>query len=303
VTAGDGAATLTVAAPAKLNLYLHVVGRRPDGFHLLDSLVAFAAVGDELSFTPAADLTLAIDGPFAGHLAADADNLVLRAARSLATASGRAPAVAIRLTKRLPIASGIGGGSADAAATLQGLNALWNLGLGADRLSAIALGLGADVPVCLAGTPSFFGGIGDEIAPAPALPSTHLVLINPGVPLPTASVFRARAAGSAAMQFSAPSRWSTAVPDVVALAGQLAKRRNDLTAAAVALVPAIADVLTCLERLPDCLLARLSGSGATCFGLFAGRGAARAAAAAIAAERPSWWVVATTLSAAAGRLH
>ena len=303
MTAGDVAVTLTVAAPAKLNLYLHVVGRRADGFHLLDSLVAFTAVGDELSFTPAADLTLSIDGPFADRLAADADNLVLRAARALADAAGRDPAVAIRLIKRLPVASGIGGGSADAAATLHGLNALWNLRLPDQRLRAIALDLGADVPVCVTGAPSFFGGIGEEIALAPPLPRAHVVLVNPGTPLPTASVFRRRAATPAGTQYSAPSRWTTAVPDAVTLAGLLAKRRNDLTDAAAALVPDIGDVLTRLGHVPDCLLARLSGSGATCFGLFAERGAAREAAALIAAERPSWWVVATTLSPPAARLR
>jgi 4-diphosphocytidyl-2-C-methyl-D-erythritol kinase len=294
--AAAAAGALRLAAPAKLNLYLHVVGRRPDGYHLLDSLVAFAGVADELTFAPATDLSLVIDGPFARSLAVDDDNLVLKAARALAAHAGRAPAAAIRLTKRLPVASGIGGGSADAAAALHGLNRLWNLGLSETALAKIGLALGADVPVCLAGRPSFFGGIGDEIESAGLLPRAHVVLANPGAPLATAAVFRARAAAGAT--YSAPARWREVVPDTVMLAGLLAKRSNDLTAAAVALLPVIADVLTALEQQPPCLLARLSGSGATCFGLFAERGEAREAAAAIAATHPAWWVVATTLSAA-----
>ena len=290
------AGALRLAAPAKLNLYLHVVGRRHDGYHLLDSLVAFAAIGDELTLAPAADLALEVDGPFGDNL--DADNLVLKAARALAAQAGRTPGAAIRLTKRLPVASGIGGGSADAAATLRGLNRLWNLGLPERALAQIGLGLGADVPVCVAGVPSFFGGIGDEIASAGPLPRAHVVLVNPGAPLATAAVFRARAQGAAGGGYSQPARWTDAVPDAVALAGLLAKRSNDLTAAAISLLPAIADVLAALEQVPACLLARLSGSGATCFGLFAERGEAREAAAMIAAARPDWWVVATMLAAA-----
>jgi 4-diphosphocytidyl-2-C-methyl-D-erythritol kinase len=297
VTAATAAAgALRLAAPAKLNLYLHVVGRRPDGYHLLDSLVAFAAVADELTFAPAADLSLAVEGPFGGSLGAGDDNLVLKAAHAL---GARASGAAIRLTKRLPVASGIGGGSADAAATLHGLNRLWNLGLPASALAQIGLGLGADVPVCLAGLPSFFGGIGDEIQPAGPLPRAHVVLVNPGAPLATAAVFRARAQAMAGAAYSQPARWAAAVPDTLALAGMLAKRGNDLTAAAIGLLPAIVDVLAALEQQPPCLLARLSGSGATCFGLFAERGEAREAAAAIAAAQPDWWVVATMLAGAA----
>ncbi len=293
----QAAVALRLAAPAKLNLYLHVVGRRPDGYHLLDSLAAFAAAGDELTFSPAPDLSLALDGPFGHSLGADDENLVLKAARALAARVGRPPSAAIRLTKRLPVASGIGGGSADAAATLRGLNRLWNLGLPETALSQIGLGLGADVPVCLAGVPSFFGGIGDEIASAGPLPRAHVVLVNPGAPLATAAVFQARAQAAAGAPYSQPARWTDAVPDVLALAGLLAKRGNDLTAAAIGLLPAIVDVLAALEHQPPCLLARLSGSGATCFGLFAERGEAREAAAAIAAAHPGWWVVATMLTA------
>jgi len=297
VTSGTAAAgALRLAAPAKLNLYLHVVGRRPDGYHLLDSLVAFAGVADELTFAPAAELSLVIDGPFGPALEANDDNLVLKAAHALAAHAGRAPGAAIRLTKRLPVASGIGGGSADGAAALHGLSRLWNLGLSDTTLAKIGLALGADVPVCLAGVPSFFGGIGDEIQSAGLLPRAHVVLANPGAPLATAAVFRARAAAGAT--YSQPARWMEAAPDTVTLAGLLAKRSNDLTAAAVSLLPVIAEVLAALAQQRPCLLARLSGSGATCFGLFAERGEAREAAAAIAAAHPDWWVVPTMLTAA-----
>src|SRR5262249_35820956 len=156
-------------------------------------------------------------------------------------------------TKRLPVASGIGGGSADAAATLRGLADLWNLRLPSDRLQALALQLGADVPVCVAGLPSFFGGIGDEVVPAPPLPAAPLVPVTPGIPVAPPAVFRARAAG----RYSAPARWTATVPDAAALAALLAERANDLTDPAATLAPVIADVLVDLRRQPGCLLARL----------------------------------------------
>jgi 4-diphosphocytidyl-2-C-methyl-D-erythritol kinase len=284
---------LRVAAPAKINLYLHVVGRRADGYHLLDSLVAFTEVGDELTLTPARDLTLTIEGPFADRLVAEPDNLVLRAARALSDLAGAPKGAAITLNKRLPVAAGIGGGSADAAAALIGLARLWRLDLPARRLAEIGLALGADLPACLTGATCFVGGIGERIERAPPLPKVHLVLVNPGTPLPTAAVFRERAVAARDDEASAAERLSTPMADALALAGLLAKRRNDLAAAATRLAPVIAEVLTELERRPGCLIARLSGSGATCFGLFADRGSAREAAAAIAVERPGWWVTPT----------
>lgn len=283
-----------IAAPAKINLYLHVVGRRPDGFHLLDSLIAFTEFGDELTIERAPTMSLRIDGPFAGSLAADGDNLVMRAARAL-SGDGREICAAIRLTKRLPVASGIGGGSADAAAALIGLRKLYSLDVGDDRLRQIGLALGADLPVCLMGMASFIGGIGEQIEVAPALPKAHLVLVNPGQPLPTVEVFKRRAQGRDGARFSAPARWADGVSDAAVLAERLAARGNDLSATALALMPAIGDVLDQLNRQAGCLLARLSGSGATCFGLFADVGTARAAATAIGAARPGWWVSATRL--------
>jgi 4-diphosphocytidyl-2-C-methyl-D-erythritol kinase len=278
-------------AAAKLNLYLHVLGRRADGYHLLDSLVAFADVGDEIAAEPASELSLAVSGPQAAALAGDpAANLVWRAALLLAAETGRAPAAALHLVKRLPVASGIGGGSSDAAAALRALDALWRLGLDEVRLAAIGARLGADVPVCLAARASWLGGIGERIEPAGDPPEVTALLVNPGAGLATPAVFKARTGA-----FSAPARFAALPRDAAGLAARLAERRNDLTAAAVALMPEIATVLARLERLEGALIARMSGSGATCFALFAERDAAENAAARLAAEQPRWWVAAGKL--------
>jgi 4-diphosphocytidyl-2-C-methyl-D-erythritol kinase len=263
------------AAPAKVNLYLHVLGRRPDGYHLLDSLAVFAGIGDLLEATPAAALTLALDGAEAAALAAEPDNLVLRAARALDPARG----AALRLEKRLPVASGIGGGSADAAAALRLLDRLWDRG-GAG-LAAAAARLGADVPVCLASRPARMGGVGERLTPAPALPPLGLLLANPRLEVATPAVFRARAGG-----FSAPAALPDGWADAAALARDLAALGNDLEAPARLLCPAIGTVLARIAALPGCLLARMSGSGATCFGLFADPAAAAAAAGLLPA---AWW--------------
>ncbi len=275
---------IAIAAPAKINLYLEIVGRRADGYHLLDSLIAFASVGDTLAFAESDALKLEIEGPFAAALAGG-DNLVLRAARALAQAAGIAPRAAIRLTKRLPVASGIGGGSADAAAALKGLARLWRLSLDDAAMAAIGVALGADVPVCLYGAPALVTGVGEDIRPAPPLPPTHLVLANPLRPVETRAVFAARTG-----PFATSRPFDAAPRDARALAEALSRRENGLAAAAAALEPAIGDVLAALDALPGALLARLSGSGATCFALFADADAASAAARALAAERPGWWV-------------
>jgi 4-diphosphocytidyl-2-C-methyl-D-erythritol kinase len=294
--APDANSTIRVRAPAKINLFLHVVGRRADGLHLLDSLVAFAAYGDDLAVEPARGVSLVIDGPFAGDLSADDDNLVLRAARLLRDECGAAGGAHIRLTKNLPVASGIGGGSADSAAALAALARMWKVAVPAERLAALGLQLGADLPVCLVGRSSFVGGVGERIDPAPPMADLDILLINPLVPLPTADVFRRRAQGPDGARFGAPGRWQAAPKDAAALCARLADCRNDLTEAATALVPDIADVLRLIGAQPGCRLARLSGSGATCFGLFTDSAAARTAATAVLAERPRWWVVATRLS-------
>lgn len=276
-------AALSEFAPAKINLALHVLGRRADGYHLLDSLVAFAGVGDVLRAEPSDGLTLRLAGPFAPALAAEADNLVLRAARALAEAAGVAPGARLTLEKHLPVASGIGGGSADAAATLRVLQRLWGVALAPDRLAALALRLGADVPVCLSSRPARMGGIGERLDPAPALPECGLLLANPGVAVSTPAVFRARTG-----DFSAPLALPAAWPDAAAMAADLAGMGNDLEAPAVALCPQVGELLAALRRA-GCLLARMSGSGATCFALFPTPGEAAAAAPAFAAAGHWAW--------------
>lgn len=295
----------TEAAPAKLNLYLHVVGRRDDGYHELDSLVAFADVADTVTVRPGVARValrgvtlppvgprLAVSGPFGPALMEGnpADNLVIRAAYALAARLGREPDAMISLEKVLPIASGIGGGSADAAATLRGLARLWGVPVTERALYEVGASLGADVPVCLAGRACYFGGIGDVLDEAPALPETHVLLVNPRVPVPTPAVFKARTGG-----FSEPARFTEVPADAAALAALLRARRNDLTEPALTVAPSIADVLSALEATPGCLLARLSGSGATCFGLYARADEATAAAALVQGTQLNWWVKAARL--------
>jgi 4-diphosphocytidyl-2-C-methyl-D-erythritol kinase len=268
-------------APAKINLHLHVVGRRGDGYHLLDSLVVFAGVGDWLEVSPAPDLSLTVTGPFAAGLAAEADNLVLRAAHGLAELAGVRATGALVLEKNLPVASGIGGGSADAAAALRLLCRFWDV---APALDGLAQRLGADVPVCLAGRPAMMSGVGEVLAPAPGLPAAGLVLVNPGIAVATPAVFRARSGG-----FSTSARFPEGGWDgTEGLVRALSRTRNDLEAPASSLAPPIGDALAALAARPGCLLARMSGSGATCFGLFATAQAARDAAERI--HRDGWWV-------------
>jgi len=282
---------ISVPAPAKLNLYLHVTGRRDDGYHELDSLVAFTRLGDTVSVTAADDLTLSATGPFAGDLPGGGDNIVLEAADRLRQLAEIGTGADITLHKCLPVASGIGGGSADAAAAITALRRLWDFEPAASDVSALALELGADVPVCLAGEAAYMGGIGEVLEPFPALPEIPVVLVNPGVAVSTADVFRARTG-----PFTPPNRFAGPVGHALDLAQSLAARQNDLTAAATAQAPVIGDALTALGGCTDCLLTRMSGSGATCFALFALPAAAEAAAKRIAAAYPDWWVEVTELA-------
>ena len=270
--------TFSQPAPAKVNLFLLVTGKRADGYHLLDSLVVFAGAHDRLSASPADDISLSFGGAFGASLAAETDNLVLRAAHGLASAAGIHAGARLYLEKNLPIASGIGGGSSDAAAALRVLSRLWGVAVP----EGLAATLGADVPVCIDLVPRRMRGIGEVLSPAPALPACGLVLINPGLALPTADVFRARQAGFSA-EAVLPAGW----PDTAALAGWLAGCGNDLEAAAITLCPPIAQVLATLRAQPGCRLARMSGSGATCFALLDTPALAQTAAAASA--RPGWW--------------
>ncbi len=279
---------VTGFAPAKVNLYLHVTGRRADGYHLIDSLVGFADIGDRLIVRPDASLSLEIGGPQAAGLAGSgADNLVLRAARLLAEDAGVSCRRRNQSAKNLPVAAGIGGGSSDAAAALRALSRLWRLAGDDETLSRLGARLGADVPVCIFARPAWVGGIGERIEPAKPLPDAGIVLANPRVALPTVAVFAARHG-----PFGDNGRFAPMPPDAAGLADALNTRRNELTEAATGLVPEIAAVLSTLARLPGALIARMSGSGATCFALFADRARAEAARAALAAAEPGWWCAA-----------
>jgi 4-diphosphocytidyl-2-C-methyl-D-erythritol kinase len=275
-------------APAKVNLYLHVTGRRDDGYHLLDSLVAFVDIGDRLRAEPATSLSLTVDGPEAADLAAAGDdNLVLRAARLLADRAGITAGAALHLDKNLPVAAGIGGGSSDAAAALLALKRLWRISLDDEALCALGARLGADLLACLYGRAVWVGGIGERLEPAGPLPEAGILLVNPRKALPTAAVFAARRG-----PFGHVGRFATMPCKASALARALMPCRNDLTEAAIGLVPEIAAVLARLGRLPGSLLARMSGSGATCFALFANRAGAEEARAVVAAAEPRWWCAA-----------
>lgn len=281
---------IRVEAPAKLNLYLHVTGRRDDGYHELDSLVSFAALADRLEIAPAEALCLTVTGPFAPALGT-ADNLAARAAAALADRLGRPAGVRIALEKRIPVAAGLGGGSADAAAVLRGLARLWRLDAEhACALQETALALGADVPVCLASGATYMAGIGEVLSAPPRLPPCAALLVNAGVPVPTGAVFAARRG-----PFSDPARFDESPADAPALAALLRARRNDLEQPALAQAPVIGHVLARLDAAPGCLLARMSGSGGTCFGLFEDEATAAGAAGAIARDHPNWWLHPTRL--------
>lgn len=293
---------LTEAAPAKINLALHVTGKRDDGYHLLDSLVVFADVGERLRVRPAppgTGIALEIEGPFAGDLPAGPDNLVVRAAAGLAASTGRAPDLALDLTKTLPVASGVGGGSADAAATLRALCRFWSLPLQDARVRADCLALagrlGADVPACLDSRPVRMGGVGDLLRPAPVLPALAVLLVNPGIAVSTPAVFAARQ-----QAFSKALALADGYDSAAALAADLTAARNDLQGPAMALAPEIGAVLAAIGALPGCRLARMSGSGATCFGLFDRLEEAWAAAEALATQAPRWWLTAAPVAPASG---
>jgi len=277
-------AQISVHAAAKINLFLHVTGRREDGYHKLDSLVGFTAIGDHITVAASEEITLRISGPFGEGLSVDDDNLVFAAARLLAEEVGYHGGAAITLQKNLPVSSGIGGGSADAAATLQALNRLWDVGASPQMLAKIGLRLGADVPVCLRSKTARMGGIGEMIDPMDPLPDLGILLVNPGLAVSTPQVFKARQG-----PFSQPV--DVSVPKSgKELCEFLALQQNDLQAPSIELAPVIAQVLETLSGLEGCRLSRLSGSGATCFGLFDDEAAAVAACDAISACHADWWI-------------
>jgi len=273
-------------AHAKVNLWLNVVGRRADGYHLLQSLIAFSDLADGLEALPSDGLSLALDGPGAAALGGEADNLVLKAARALAAEAGVPPRASLRLTKRIPMAAGLGGGSADAAAALRVLSRLWRVELAPQRLMALAARLGADVPMCLAGRPALATGIGDVLAPAPALPSCGLLLVNPGVALATPAVFAARRGAFSPARPLDESWLGEGWSDLSSFVAALAARGNDLGAAALSLQPVVGEVLAFLRASAGARYAAMSGSGATCFALYDSLAAAEHAAAGVPAR---WW--------------
>lgn len=286
---------LVTRAPAKINLTLHILGRRADGYHELESLVAFTGVGDTLRLAPGDELTLDIDGPTATAAGAGADNLVLRAARHLVE---RVPGLrlgAFHLTKRLPVAAGVGGGSSDAAAALRLLAAANDLSPGDERLLDAARATGSDVPVCLEPRARFMRGAGEAIGEPLGLAPLPAVIVNPGAPVETRAVF---ARLGLAPGESADARPHPAIPTQAggdALLAALRKGRNDMEDAACVDAPVIVDALAVLSAARGCRLARMSGSGATCFALFSTRHAASRAAAVIRKQHPGWWVKAAVL--------
>ena len=283
---------LATRAPAKVNLTLHVLGRRPDGYHELESLVAFAGTGDDLSLKPG-ELSLSVSGPTANAAGGEADNLVLKAARALARRMPGLSTGAFHLTKRLPVAAGLGGGSADAAAALRLLARLNGLSRDDPAILAAASETGADVPVCLQSRARMIGGAGEVLGPPLRLPPLFAVLANPGVPVATAAVFRTLGRGERGT--ASPHPTIAPAIDRSRLVAVIAGGRNDLETAAIALAPAIGEALASMRAATGCRLARMSGSGATVFGLFDDGAASVAAEKAIRRARPGWWVRATRL--------
>ncbi|MER8625285.1 4-(cytidine 5'-diphospho)-2-C-methyl-D-erythritol kinase [Mesorhizobium sp. M1143] len=286
----------TWLAPAKINLALHVTGKRADGYHLLESLVVFTRFGDRVEIEPADAERFSVSGRYATSVPIDDSNLVVKAREALRRQAGQqsTPPVAIRLEKNLPIASGVGGGSSDAAAVLHGLVGTWGLDIGEAELSRIGLTLGADVPMCLAAKPLVARGVGDELSLVPDFPALALVLVNPGVAVSTPDVFNAL-----------EKRDNEGLPplprafDFHSVRNWLEITRNDLEPAAQAIQPPIGRALSLLNRAGSGF-SRMSGSGATCFGLFETGNVAKRAAAEIRSREPEWFVAATRSIASEG---
>ena len=278
MTHGD---TIRLTAPAKVNLSLNITGRRDDGYHLLDSIVVFTAFGDQIDLSPASGDSVRVSGPFAASLTAAGDNICLRALSAFREAGGEAGPLAIHIDKQIPVGAGLGGGSSDAAAMLRHLNGASAHPLSEEQLAAVALSLGADVPVCLAGTAQRMQGIGEILTPLDPPPHGHLVLARPDAMLATGDVFRR-------WQQAGPSG---AAPDTGSRPDRIIAAGNDLEAAATTLVPAIGTVLVSLRDCEGIIAAQMSGSGTACFGLFEDAGVAATAAQRLADS--GLWAVAT----------
>lgn len=287
-------------APTKVNLALHVTGRRPDGYHNIETLAVFADYADIVTAAPSSDnrMRLAVKGPFAKKLAENStagDNLAIKAASELMRASGRRDLspVTLRLTKRIPIGAGLGGGSADAAATLRLLNRTWNLNLDLGKLAEIGVRLGADVPMCLASLPLVARGVGERLTPATGIPALPIVLAHPGVPVDTGKVFAALEQAERSPLPPLPPRFG-AVLDVIFW---LRRARNDLAEPAAKVERAAAAPAKVIMSDPECLFARMTGSGSAAYGIFVSLEAAERAAERIREARPGWWVAAAMTGA------
>lgn len=277
-------------APAKLNLYLHITGKRADGYHLLDSLVAFATIGDEVRVEASDDLVLTISGEFSEALVSPSENIVFRAAELLQDEYGITQGAAMHLTKNLPVGAGIGGGSSDAATALKLLCQLWGLQIPIHDLSHLGAKLGADVPACLHAKPLYMSGIGEVIEAAPVLPELHAVLVHPRIPLLTKHVYEAykleeREYHRPEIAYDSPTKFLSSLKPL----------KNDLQHTAITLTYAVGQVLLEISTAINCEVARMCGSGSTCFGLFEDARSAELAANDIRAKHPAWWVVLTPL--------
>ncbi len=277
-------------APAKINLFLHITGKREDGYHLIQSLMVFVDVGDVLDFSKHDGLFIDVEGDFAGEMPMANDNLIYKAATLLAAEYKIQPKGAVKLTKNLPVASGIAGGSSDSAAALRGFARLWGLPEEYERIQRISQKLGADVPACFIGKPVWAEGIGEKMTRLPEMPAMHFVLVNPLVQTPTPEVFRRYSSKfSPAIQFSGRRK---TMHEWIA---DLKLYRNDLTDAALQVTPEIKDVLQALQETPNCHFARLSGSGATCYGVYDNQDAAIAAVNKLKQRYPRWWIAPANL--------
>jgi 4-diphosphocytidyl-2-C-methyl-D-erythritol kinase len=282
---------LTAIAPAKLNLTLHITGKRADGYHLLDSLVVFTTFGDELRISQADALSLVVEGPFADNVPAGEDNLILRAACALQSYAGTDQGARIRLIKKLPVGAGLGGGSSDAATAVRLLCSLWGVMLPASRAVELLLPLGADLPVCWSGKPAMMAGIGEEVTPLDvALPACPVLLIKPQPSLDTARVY-----GAYLHEERPVPPFALDLTSAESFIESLEGTRNDLQRAAIICCAEIAQVLLEMQTQYGCGLARLSGSGSACFGLFDDADACARAAYGLKQTHPEWWVEVTEL--------
>lgn len=282
---------MKIIAPAKVNLYLHITGRREDGYHFLDSLFFFTQFGDEINITPDASLKLSVDGPFSSSLSdtTTENNLIFRAATLLKKQYNINDGAHIHLTKRIPVAAGLGGGSSDAAAVLKGLNKLWGLQLSIEKLAEIGLTLGADIPACLYRKTALISGVGEQVKPI-NLPfqSMAILLVNPNLPLSTHAVFKQYHQDN--FSFSSPVN-----TDLLKIPSDCTTLHNDLEPPAISLLPVINELIRFLKEQDGCIFSRMSGSGPTCFGLFSDLNSAKKALTHFQNKYPNYWAKETTV--------